>query len=195
MAVRRSVLQAAALALCLLGGAAAAQAQSRAIDAGHSFFTVRVFKSGLFSAFAHNHEIRAPIAQGTLHESEPQSVELLVDARHLQVLDPGLAADQRVEVQQTMLGPKVLDSERFPEIRFRSNGVQKDGDGRWQVGGELTLHGQTRSLVVPVRLEEGRYRGAVTLRQTDFGISPVTVAGGTVKVKNEIRVEFEIAVR
>jgi len=38
-----------------------------------------------------------------------------------------------------------------------------------------------------------RYRGSATLKQTDFGITPVTVAGGTVKVKNEVKVEFDIA--
>jgi hypothetical protein len=32
-----------------------------------------------------------------------------------------------------------------------------------------------------------------TLKQTDFGITPVTVAGGTVKVKDEVKIEFEIA--
>jgi hypothetical protein len=30
------------------------------------------------------------------------------------------------------------------------------------------------------------------VRQTDFGIQPVTAAGGAIKVKNEVRVEFEI---
>jgi hypothetical protein len=33
----------------------------------------------------------------------------------------------------------------------------------------------------------------VTLKQTDFGITPVTVVGGTVKVKDEVKIEFEIA--
>jgi hypothetical protein len=40
--------------------------------------------------------------------------------------------------------------------------------------------------------EQGRYRGSARFRQTEFGITPVTVAGGTIKVKDEVRVEFEI---
>jgi polyisoprenoid-binding protein YceI len=40
--------------------------------------------------------------------------------------------------------------------------------------------------------EPGHYRGSATVRQTDFGIKPVSVAGGTIKVKDEVRVEFEI---
>lgn len=46
---------------------------------------------------------------------------------------------------------------------------------------------------VEVILKDERYRGSATLEQTDFGITPVTVAGGTVKVKNEVRVESDIA--
>jgi hypothetical protein len=34
--------------------------------------------------------------------------------------------------------------------------------------------------------------GALTLRQSDFGITPVKIAGGAVRVKDEIRIEFDI---
>jgi len=33
------------------------------------------------------------------------------------------------------------------------------------------------------------------LKQTDFGIKPVTIAGGTVKVKDELTIEFDIVAR
>jgi len=37
------------------------------------------------------------------------------------------------------------------------------------------------------------YQGAAVLKQTGFGITPVKVAGGTVKVKDEVKVAFSIA--
>ena len=43
-----------------------------------------------------------------------------------------------------------------------------------------------------VREAEGRFVGFAILKQTDFGIKPVKVAGGTIRVKDEIRVEFDI---
>ncbi|MGH9576820.1 MAG: hypothetical protein ACRD3R_05220, partial [Terriglobales bacterium] len=49
------------LAALLLMTSGLAQTQSRAIDSGRSTLTVRVFKAGLFSFAAHNHEIQAPI--------------------------------------------------------------------------------------------------------------------------------------
>jgi polyisoprenoid-binding protein YceI len=55
------------------------------------------------------------------------------------------------------------------------------------------LHGKDRPITFEVALKGDSYRGSATLKQTDFGITPVTVAGGTVKVKDELKIEFEIA--
>jgi polyisoprenoid-binding protein YceI len=170
-----------------------AAAQSLRIDPQHSTMTVKVAKSGLFSAFGHNHEIRAPIISGSLVTSGTPSVELRVDARRMQVLDPDLDADKRAEVQKTMLSDAVLDSERFPEIRFVSRTIEPAGAGRYRVNGELTLHGVTRPVVVRVEQSGGRYTGSATVTQSEFGIKPVTVAGGTVKVKDAVEIVFEIA--
>jgi polyisoprenoid-binding protein YceI len=186
-----------AAALLLLAAASSAAAPvTREMDVTRSTLTVRVFKAGLFSAFGHNHEIRAPISRGSFDESaELPAVQLQVDARQLQVLDPDLSVKDRALVQQTMLGPEVLDTAKFPEIRFRSLTIEKAGEGKWRVHGDLTLHGQTRPVLVEVNGEPGHYRGSAAVRQTDFGIKPVTVAGGAIKVKNEVRVEFEIVGR
>ena len=185
-------IPAAALLLVLVGSTVAAPA-TREMDVARSTLTVRVFKAGLLSAFGHNHEIRAPIARGSFDESaDLPSVELQVDARELRAVDPELSEKDRAEVQQTMLGPTVLDSGRFPEIRFRSLTVEKAGAGKWRVQGDLTVHGVTRPVLAEVSGAPGHYRGSAVVRQTDFGIQPARAGGGTIKVKDEVRVEFEI---
>jgi len=105
----------------------------------------------------------------------------------------GVSDKDRAEIQSTMLGPKVLDSAEFHEIRFRSTEVSRAGENRWVVRGNLTLHGQALPVKVDVERVDGRYRGSTRLRQKEFAITPVTAAGGSIKVKDEIRVEFEIA--
>jgi len=152
---------------------------------------MRVYKTGLFSAFAHDHEIRAPIQKGAVDEGK-NTVEFSVDARALRVLDPKVSEKDRADIQSTMLGPKVLDSQEFPEIRFRSTSIGDAGGDKWIVRGDLTLHGQTHPLKVDVTGSDGHYAGSVRLSQKDFGITPVSIAGGSVKVKDEILVEFEI---
>jgi polyisoprenoid-binding protein YceI len=163
----------------------------RAIDTEHSVLTVRVYKAGLLSAFGHEHEIRAPIREGSFDE-EKSTVEFTVDAATLRVVDPETSDKDRIEIQSTMQGPKVLDIAKFREIRFHSTDVSRAGENRWIMHGELTLHGQTRPVRVNVEHLNGRYRGSADLRQKEFGITPVTVAGGSIKVKDEIRVEFDI---
>ena len=168
-----------------------AVAQAVPVDTGRSNLTIHVDKSGLFSAFGHNHIIRAPIASGRV-DVEKRSVTLTFNAKEMKVLDEGIKDSERTEIDQTMKSDKVLDVQRFPEIRFLSTAITPQDGGRHQVRGDLTLHGVTRPVELSVAFSKDRYTGSVKLRQTDFRITPVSVAGGTVKVKNVIEIVFEI---
>ena len=166
-------------------------AQQMPIDVAHSTVIVRVYKSGLFSALAHDHVIQAPIASGTINVRD-KSVELSFNVADMKVLDPDASASERQEIESTMRSPKVLDPAQFPTISFASSGVVASGADRSQVTGTLKLHGTSREVSVPVVLRDGKYTGSVTLKQTDYGITPVKIAGGAVKVKDEIVIEFSV---
>ncbi len=168
-----------------------ASAEQRQIDTAKSEITVRVYKAGMLGAFGHDHEIGAPIQSGVV-DTAAHTVELRVAAGSLKVRDPGVSEKDRGEIQKTMVGPEVLDVERNPEIAFRSTGAESAGEGAWRVRGNLTIHGESRPIVVEVRETGGHYRGDTRLKQSEFGIKPIKVAGGTVKVKDEIRIEFDI---
>jgi polyisoprenoid-binding protein YceI len=83
-----------------------------------------------------------------------------------------------------MLGPEVLDSERHQEIVFKSTGAKPAGQGQW------TLRGRTRPVTMQVTLKDGRYTGAATVKQTDFGIKPPGKAG--VRAKGEVKIAFDV---
>ncbi|HEY1262250.1 MAG TPA: YceI family protein [Terriglobales bacterium] len=171
--------------------ALASAAGSTAIDPAKSTLVVHVGKTGLFSAFGHEHEIAAPIKRGSFSE-DGLSVEFEVDSRKLHVEDKDVSDKDRQSIQERMLGPAVLDSEKFPEIRFRSTVVDRIKPDEWNVKGELTLHGQTQPVELRVQKANGRYHGIAEIRQKDFGITPTTVGGGAVKVKNELKIVFDI---
>ncbi len=171
---------------------AAANGETWAVDTHQSSFTVYVFKSGLFSAFGDNHEVRATVSSGSVSDGEKPAVEIAVDARQMTVLDPQLAKDKRAEVQKRMLGPEVLDVAKFPEIRFKSTAVKQIAEGRWRVEGDLELHGKKVPLSFEVTGSKERFRGSATVRQRAFGIKPISAGGGTVNVKDEVKVDFEI---
>ena len=191
MRLTKLVLVISAICCCLVS--TGLSAQTKAIDVNKSSLKIRVFKSGAFSAFAHDHEIQAPLEEGKIEEgSAHASVQLRVDSRKMRVLDPETSADKRAEIQHTMQGASVLDVEKFPEISYQSTTVASRGENHWEVRGDLTLHGQKQAVAVQVSLQDGHYRGSASLKQTAFGITPVSIAGGTVKVKDEVKIEFDI---
>ena len=169
----------------------ATNAPQRAIDTEKSVMVVRVYKAGVFSALGHDHEIAAPIARGVVNPAARQ-VDLQTKASALKVRDSHGSDKDRADIQATMLGPDVLDAERYPEIVFRSTSAEPVEAGSWKVRGNLTLHGQTRVVAVDVRETGGHYIGSCRFKQTEFGIKPVKVAGGTIRVKDEVRIEFDI---
>ena len=47
---------------------------------------------------------------------------------------------------------------------------------------------QARAVAMEVSLVAGHYRGSASIKQSDFGIAPIRIAGGTVKVKDELKI-------
>jgi polyisoprenoid-binding protein YceI len=177
-----------------------------AVVAAESSVTIQVGKSGLFGFAGHEHEVVAPAFDGHVAADgvalERSSVALRFEAGALQVTGRGEPAADVPKVQEAMLGPKVLDVQRFPAVEFRSTSVKGRavGGGAYEleVQGELELHGVKRPLALPLRVELApgtlSASGTARLRQSQFGIKPVSVAG-VVKVKDELEIEFRIVAR
>ena len=172
------------------------------IDAQQSRFTVRAFAGGFLSALAHDHTISIREFDGqtdfTYVTVEPASLQLTIRAGSLAVTDK-ISASDRQKIETTMRD-EALEVSKFPEITFKSSGVSatRTGEGQYQarITGEIMLHGVSQQLTIPAQLEFGdkilRAKGAFTLKQSSFGIKPVSVAGGTIKVKDELKFTFDI---
>ena len=202
----RALLPLLAAASVSAAGAAAAE-QGYTVDTGASAVRIHVGKTGVFGFAGHEHEIAAR-AEGTV-VSDPadlarSSVSLTFDAKAIEVVaSEDEPAKDVPKVQAVMIGPEVLDVSRFPAITFRSRSVAgkeiSAGGFEIQVTGDLSLHGVARGLTLPMRVEvkEGTLTatGKTVLRHTDFGMKPVSAGGGTVKVKNEIGIDYRIVAR
>jgi polyisoprenoid-binding protein YceI len=151
--------------------------------------------------------VAAPIAEGRIvadaGDLSRSSVTLAFQAAALRVTGKGDPPGDVPKVQEAMVGPKVLDAARFPQIVFTSRKVEGGpvGTGAFElrVEGDLALHGVTKPLTIPVRVEKAA-DGTLTatartaLKQTDFGIKPVSVAG-VVNVRNELDLALRIVAR
>lgn len=197
-----ATLTCAAVLLCQSTRSPAANAANnviRPIDIQHSWLKVYVGKEGPFSFAGDNHQVNVPLASGSLDEAT-NSIEVTIDAAKMQVQDP---PKRRGKVQANMLGAQVLDVAKYPTITFRSTSVKfapehplGDKPRLLTVGGNLTLHGQTHPISVTAQ-EFGplRFTGSARFKQTQFGITPIKVAGGAVKVKDEVEIIFDIKLK
>ena len=56
--------------------------------------------------------------------------------------------------------------------------------------GTLTLHGVSKPVSVSVKREGESYTGHTVIKQTNFGIKPISAAGGTIKIKDPVDIDF-----
>ena len=167
-------------------------AQDKVIDVERSTITIHVGKAGLFSAAGHDHWVSAPVASGSINDSNSPGVEFKVETASMKVKpDPKVDEKTQAAIQRDM-EQLTLEISKYPEIEFHSTRAEPAGAGQWKVDGMLTLHGVTRPVTVNVKRSGESYTGRVVLKQTDFRIKPVSVGGGVVKVKNEVDIEFQI---
>ncbi len=198
------------VALASLSAAAAITAQGPAtygIDAANSRVVVQVGRSGMFGFAGHDHEVLAPVVTGRVTfdpaDWSRSAVTLQFDASALKVTGKGDPPADVPKVQAVMLGDQVLDVKRFPAVAFRSRRVSATPHGAsgadLVIEGDLTVHGETRPATiraaVTIQPDGLTAQGAFLIKQTEFGMTPVTAGGGTVRVKDDVRVEFELKAR
>jgi len=190
----------------LFAATASAQPDSNRwqLDSAGSELTVHVFKSGLFSGFLHDH-LFVPQQWSCTVEFDAAHLEafraqLSVATASLRDNQPKLSAEDRAKVESQVASPEVLDATRFPEIRFTADrlvaSADKSEEFQGTVFGKLSLHGVTRPLEFPVRVwRRGDARvvlGKVSFNQSDFGISPLSKAGGAIAVEDRVLVDFAL---
>lgn len=189
-----AALCAAALCAVMLA-AVPVMAQEKAIDTQRSTITIHVGKSGLLSAAAHDHTVNAPISSGAIVESGAPHIDFRVETAKMKVKpDPKVDAKDQATIQ-THMEELVLETKKFPEIAFRSSRIQKLAEGQWKVDGDLSLHGVTKAVSLAVKQAGESWTTHTVIKQTDFGITPISIGGGIIKVRNEVEIDFQIFVR
>jgi polyisoprenoid-binding protein YceI len=188
------------------GSAAASSAPIRyVVDTRSSQFTVQAFASGLIAAIAHSPKIAIRDWTGVVQMAsialEGASLKVRVKPASLEVLDELPDADRR-ELQRVM-NREVLKTAEFPEIVYDSSELAaeklKEDLYRLNVRGRLTLHGVTneQDFVAQASLgvDSARAYGSFTLLQSDYGIRIASIAGGTLKLMDELKFSFYVVAR
>jgi polyisoprenoid-binding protein YceI len=169
------------------------------LDAAHSRILITVRRGGPLARLGHDHAIVTGGITGTVAPLANRADfrfrldQLVVDDAAART-EAGLGLPPSAEAidgtRRNML-TRVLDAERFPEVILHA---ERAGAGQCRLA--VTLHGVTRVLSVPVQLTEAqgvlRARGSFTLRQSEFGITPMSVLAGALVVEDELQLHFDL---
>jgi polyisoprenoid-binding protein YceI len=172
------------------------------VDASRSRLIAQAFAKGLLSGFGHNPRLAVSNFAGEA-EFDPAAphaawTRMTAVADSLVVIDDVSEKDRR-EIERATR-EELLEATRYPEIVFQSSSVtaRQAGEGRYDVkiAGDLSLRGVTRKLAIDATVKfegnELRAQGGFPLRLTDFNIRPISVAAGLLKLKDEVRLSFDI---
>jgi polyisoprenoid-binding protein YceI len=175
------------------------------IDARASQFTVKALASGLISVIAHSptFAIRDIAGEASFEPDSLAQASLWMSANPTGFeLKDEVTNDERRVIHRVM-HDEVLQSSRYPNISFESRQVSavKLGENLYRatIVGNLTLHGVTRQITLPAQAAIGddsiRAIGDFTILQTDFGMNIVSIANSTLRLKDELKLNFFIVAR
>ena len=178
------------------------------IDQSASELRIVVFPAGALARLGHSHVIGGPVISGrvALAESwQDSALHVTINVEGLKVDRPEWRRDEGFKrdpsesaiegTRENLLSPAVLDVASHPVIEIESLGLRGP---RWQpdIDLRIRLRGVTRELTVPIALGMSDDRisatGQLSLRQSDFGMTPFSVAGGQLAVADQILLRFRI---
>ena len=183
------------------------------VDGVASEVRVLVYRGGSMARLGHNHVLSASSVSGTLHlyrDIARSRVELTLPVLGLIVDSPQARAmegvdfaadvpdDARVATRRNLQRPEVLDVERYPTIALQSTAVSGSRENP-VLRMRVSIKGVAREVTALARVREEGDRlvadGEFAIRQTDFGITPFSVALGALQVQDQLRVKFSIVCR
>jgi polyisoprenoid-binding protein YceI len=173
------------------------------LDNKTSRFTIKAFATGLLSFAAHSPTFLITDIKGGIdveaNDLKRMIVEVIVSADSLEIIDHVSAAD-RQEIEGRMRR-EVLETGQYRDIVFRSTDVSLGpiarGRHHIRMVGLLSLHGATHRFQDEGELvvydDALRIRGECPLAMSDYGIKPVTALGGTIRLKDEVMLSYDLA--
>ena len=176
-----------------------------AIDSRSSRFVVQAFATGLLAKMGHNPVIGIRSFSGEVKFSpdagQAGEFRLVIQLASLAVQDDISDKDRR-EIESMMKG-QVLEVSSYAEAVYEAPtvSIKKLGDQLYSVTleGKLQFHGVTRSQPITARIavfgDMLRASGDFILKQSDYQVKPVSVAGGALKLKDELKFSFEMVAR
>jgi polyisoprenoid-binding protein YceI len=130
-------------------------------------------------------------------DDDPKSVEIDV------TIDAASIDTHNEKRDAHLKSPDFFDVAKYPTITFKSVKIEPDGDNKWTITGNLTMHGVTKLVVLDmtgptpeVNVMGGPHRAAsatATVNRQDFGIAfNKTIDNGGLVVGNDVTININV---
>lgn len=124
--------------------------------------------------------------------NEECKLKVEIEAKEIDVNPSSIETKDREKIL-IQFRENILDVGRFPKILFEGT-VDDRTLGEKNFRGRLTLHGECRDLSFSLKEDSPlRYSGHVVIRQSDFGIHPLSVLGGALKNRDEVLIVITVS--
>lgn len=206
----RTLFLSLVLVLIIGPGAATAVMQPATVtynlDPSQSKFMAHANAGGLFWFKGHNHHLAASDFSGAVEITPdtitPASLRLVVKAASLHETGADFTEPQK-QIINKELHDIVLHPDKYPDIIFQSTNVTSKpataGSYDVKIDGDLTLHGVTRRITIPVvvTLSGNNLRavGKFSIDRDDYQVKATSAFHGLVRVKDTVHFEFDIVGR
>jgi polyisoprenoid-binding protein YceI len=162
-----------------------------------SKFELRVLKTGFMSGKVHIFTFEKYAGQLSYDAAAPErsSVNFAIQAESIVCHDTWVDEKDKKKVSAVAL--ETMESEKHPEMTFRSQSIAHRPDGAFDVAGQLTIKGIAKPITLKVTMAmEGRalrFKGDGAILRKNYGISPPSpVPFGLIGNKEEMPVHFEV---
>ncbi|MDQ2871246.1 MAG: YceI family protein [Acidobacteriota bacterium] len=191
MKKRVAILSATAVIL-LTASAAFAAPETFSFDKGHSLvgFRIRHFVSKVEGRFRDY--------DGTISLDRQNPAASRVDVT-IQAASIDTGSENR---DKDLRSANFFDVEKFPTISFKSTKVAPKGKDAYDVTGDFTMHGITKTITIPVRhggfaragkVEKAGFEVAFTLDRKEYGITwNRTVDAGGVMLGDDVEINIQV---
>ena len=176
------------------------------LDPEQSKFIAHALRGGLLWFKGHEHLVAAREFSGEARLNADSlaasSLQLTVKTDSMEETSDAFTAQQK-EIINGELREIVLEPAKSPEIVFNSSRVtgKPRGNGQYdlKIAGDLTLHGVTRPIVIPVKVTVGgndlRAIGEFSINRSDFKVKATSAFHGMIRVRDRVKFTFDIVGR
>lgn len=178
-------------------------ANSYRLDAAQSKFIAHAIAGGLFWFKGHDHlvAVREFTGEARLDPDSIAASSLQITAQAGSMVETSsVFTEPQKQIIDKELREIVLEPSKYPEIVFQSNNVSGQSTGANQydlrIGGNLTLHGVTKPITIPVKVtvtgNDLRAQGEFSIDRGDFNVKATSAFHGLVRVRDKVKFEFDI---